>query len=43
MAGHNRDDTERLSRIVATQRDIAAAGSDLEAMMQLVLERSQSR
>ena len=42
MAGHNRDDTERLSRIVATQRDIAAAGSDLEAMMRLVLDRSVS-
>jgi diguanylate cyclase (GGDEF)-like protein/PAS domain S-box-containing protein len=42
MAGRNRDDTERLSRIIATQREIAAAGSDLEAVMRLVLDRSVS-
>ena len=33
---------ERLSRIVETQRDIAAAGFDLDSVMQLIVERSQA-
>jgi EAL domain-containing protein (putative c-di-GMP-specific phosphodiesterase class I) len=42
MPGHNRRDAERLSLIVETQREIAAAGHDLHAVMQLVAERSQA-
>jgi len=36
------DDRSLLARIVETQRDIAAAGSDVEAVMELVLARSQA-
>src|SRR5436190_3157032 len=42
MPGHNRQDAERLSLIVETQREIADAGHDLQAVMQLVAERSQA-
>src|SRR5436190_22723125 len=42
MPGHNRQDAERLSLIVETQRAIAGAGNDLQAVMQLVAERSQA-
>src|SRR3954452_23251617 len=42
MPGHNRQDAERLSLIVETQREIASAGNDLQAVMQLVAERSQA-
>src|ERR1700722_1930624 len=42
MPGRSRDSSERLSLIVETQRDIAEAGNDLEAVMQLVAERSQA-
>jgi diguanylate cyclase (GGDEF)-like protein/PAS domain S-box-containing protein len=35
-------DPELLSRIVETQREIVTAGTDLAAVMQLVLERSQA-
>ena|SRR5205814_7100233 len=42
MPGHNRQDAERLSLIVETQREIAGAGHDLQAVMQLVAERSQA-
>jgi GAF domain-containing protein len=42
MPGRSRDSSERLSLIVETQRDIAEAGHDLEAVMQLVAERSQA-
>ncbi len=42
MPGASRDSSERLSLIVETQRDIAEAGHDLEAVMQLVAERSQA-
>src|SRR3954453_8129665 len=42
MPGHNRQDAERLSLIVETQREIAGAGNDLQAVMQLVAERSQA-
>jgi diguanylate cyclase (GGDEF)-like protein/PAS domain S-box-containing protein len=34
--------TQRLERIVETQRDIAAAGVDREAVMQLVVDRSMA-
>ncbi len=37
-----RENAERLERLVATQRDIAAAGVDLEGVMQLIVERSQA-
>ena len=37
-----RDNSERLARVVETQRDIAAAGVDLESVMQLIVERSQA-
>ena len=37
-----RDHSERLARVVETQRDIAAAGVDLESVMQLIVERSQA-
>jgi diguanylate cyclase (GGDEF)-like protein len=36
------DDRSLLALIVATQRDITAAGSDVDAVMQLVLARSQA-
>jgi diguanylate cyclase (GGDEF)-like protein/PAS domain S-box-containing protein len=36
-----RENTERLERLVETQRDIAAAGMDLEGVMRLIVERSQ--
>ncbi|HEX6460708.1 MAG TPA: EAL domain-containing protein [Thermoleophilaceae bacterium] len=42
MSGHNRNSAERLSLIVETQRDIAGAAGDLQAVMQLVAERSQA-
>jgi diguanylate cyclase (GGDEF)-like protein/PAS domain S-box-containing protein len=42
MPGHNRHNAERLSLIVETQREIAAAGHDLQAVMRLVAERSQA-
>jgi diguanylate cyclase (GGDEF)-like protein/PAS domain S-box-containing protein len=42
MPERSRDSSERLSLIVETQRDIAEAGHDLEAVMQLVAERSQA-
>ena len=38
----NDDDGSLLALIVETQRDITAAGSDVEAVMQLVLDRSQA-
>src|SRR5215471_12876952 len=38
MPGHNRNSAERLSLVVETQRAIASAGSDLQAVMQLVAE-----
>ena len=34
--------SERLSLIIDIQREIARAGNDLEAVMQLVAERSQA-
>jgi diguanylate cyclase (GGDEF)-like protein/PAS domain S-box-containing protein len=37
-----REGNERLARVVETQRDIAAAGVDLEAVMRLIVERSQA-
>ena len=37
-----RDNSERLARVVETQRDIAAAGFDLDSVMQLIVERSQA-
>src|SRR5271154_2564838 len=37
----SRDSSARLALIVETQRKIAMAGDDLEAVMQLVAERSQ--
>jgi diguanylate cyclase (GGDEF)-like protein/PAS domain S-box-containing protein len=37
-----RENNERLARVVDTQRDIAAAGVDLEGVMQLIVERSQA-
>ena len=42
MARSHRDDTERLSRVLETQRDIAAAGNDLAEMTRIVLDRSRS-
>jgi len=36
-----RGEDQRLAQIVAVQRDIAAAGLDLEAVMQLTVDRSQ--
>lgn len=42
MPGDNGHSAERLSLIVETQRDIAGAGHDLEAVMQLAAERSQA-
>ena len=39
MPGHNRNSAERLSLVVETQRAIAAAGSDLTAVMQMVADR----
>jgi diguanylate cyclase (GGDEF)-like protein/PAS domain S-box-containing protein len=36
-----REQTERLSRIVDTQRDVAAADLDLDAVMNLICERTQ--
>jgi diguanylate cyclase (GGDEF)-like protein/PAS domain S-box-containing protein len=40
MPGANGNSAERLSLIVETQREIASAGNDLQAVMQLVAERS---
>ena len=37
-----RRNSERLERIVATQRDIAAAGVDLQGVMTLIVERSMA-
>ncbi|MEA2400088.1 MAG: hypothetical protein QOK00_491 [Thermoleophilaceae bacterium] len=37
-----RENSERLERLVDTQRDIAAAGVDLDGVMQLIVERSQA-
>ena len=37
-----RRNTERLEQVVETQRDIAAAGVDLETVMQLVVDRSMA-
>ena len=37
-----RENTERLERLVETQRDIASAGMDLEGVMRLIVERSQA-
>jgi diguanylate cyclase (GGDEF)-like protein/PAS domain S-box-containing protein len=37
-----RENSERLELVVATQRDIAAAGGDLDAVMGLIVERSQA-
>ena len=37
-----RENSERLERIVETQRDIAAAGVDLEGVMELIVERSKA-
>jgi diguanylate cyclase (GGDEF)-like protein/PAS domain S-box-containing protein len=42
LARNHRDDTERLSRIFQTQREIAAAGNDLAEMTRIVLDRSRS-
>ncbi|MGH2916637.1 MAG: putative bifunctional diguanylate cyclase/phosphodiesterase, partial [Solirubrobacteraceae bacterium] len=42
MPGAKRSSDQRLSLIVETQRAIAAAGDDLQAVMQLVAERSQA-
>jgi diguanylate cyclase (GGDEF)-like protein/PAS domain S-box-containing protein len=36
------DQPDRLALIVETQREIASAGSDLQAVMQLIAERSQA-
>jgi diguanylate cyclase (GGDEF)-like protein/PAS domain S-box-containing protein len=41
VPGPGEDDRALLSLIVETQRDILAAGSDVEAVMQLLLARSQ--
>ena len=41
MAGDRLDSQERIARIVGIQREIAAAGTDLQVVMQLVAERSQ--
>ncbi|HEY2602072.1 MAG TPA: EAL domain-containing protein [Thermoleophilaceae bacterium] len=40
MPGQSRNSAERLSLVVETQREIASAGSDLQAVMRLVAERS---
>jgi PAS domain S-box-containing protein len=37
-----RENSERLERVVETQRDIAAAGVDLQGVMRLIVERSQA-
>ena len=37
-----RENSDRLARLVETQRDIAAAGVDLQSVMQLIVERSQA-
>jgi len=42
MGGHGSDSSDRLSLIFETQREIARAGNDLQAVMQLVAERSQA-
>jgi hypothetical protein len=42
MAGNRLDNEERLSRIVAIRREIAAAGNDLQVVVQIVVERSQA-
>jgi hypothetical protein len=42
MPGPKRHDAERLAHIVDTQREIVAAGNDLESVMRLVAERSQA-
>ena len=42
MSGDNQHSAERLSLIVETQREIAAAGNDLQGVMQLLAERSQA-
>lgn len=42
MGAGEHSDSERLSRIVETQRDIAAAGNDLAAVTDLVLDRSRA-
>jgi diguanylate cyclase (GGDEF)-like protein/PAS domain S-box-containing protein len=42
MSHRNADSSERLSLIIETQSEIAKAGNDLEAVMQLVAERSQA-
>lgn len=36
-----REQTERLSRIIETQRDVAAAGLDLDSVMAVICERTQ--
>jgi predicted signal transduction protein with EAL and GGDEF domain len=36
-----REQTERLSRIIETQRDVAAAGLDLDLVMAVICERTQ--
>src|SRR5579875_1757235 len=41
MPGARLDPEQRLSLIVDTQRELAAAGDDLQLVMQLVAERSQ--
>jgi hypothetical protein len=43
MPGHSQGSAERLSLIVETQREIAGAGNDLQAVIELVAERSQAR
>jgi PAS domain-containing protein len=42
MPDDGRESSARLSLIVETQREIAAAGNDLQMVMQLVAERSQA-
>jgi GAF domain-containing protein len=42
MPDRSADSSERLSLIIETQREIARAGNDLEAVMQLVAERAQA-
>jgi diguanylate cyclase (GGDEF)-like protein/PAS domain S-box-containing protein len=37
-----RENSERLARVVETQHDIAAAGVDLDSVLQLIAERSQA-
>ncbi|MHB1836044.1 MAG: GAF domain-containing protein, partial [Solirubrobacteraceae bacterium] len=41
MPGARRSSDQRLALIVETQRELAAAGDDLQAVMQLVARRSQ--